>query len=166
MTASRVKLVLLALTSGLAAFACAACTSSPAPSPPPNAADDTQEPPRFGGTTGFPTDASSTDQAGYALGGCAGGPEMACHGPGMAMSGLVLADTRPTNLVNVPSVERPDLMRVRPGDPARSYLYMKITRASGIDGVPMPKDSPPLDEASIAAIAAWIDAGAPDLLEP
>ena len=110
---------------------------------------------------GFPADASLAAQARYVLGGCGGGPEAACHAPGRSVSGLTLPDTTPSNLIDVPSSEEPAVVRVRPGDPASSYLFWKLTGSPAIDGGRMPKDLPPLDDRSIAAIAQWIEAGAP-----
>jgi hypothetical protein len=69
-------------------------------------------------------------------------------------------------LVGVPSVEETRLLRVDPGDSARSYLLRKLIPATPGGGPPPPtlghRDPPgePLDEAEIAAVAAWIDGGA------
>lgn len=55
---------------------------------------------------------------------------------------------------------------VKPGQGARSLLVKKL-RGTDIDGQRMPLDAPPLDEAVVARIERWIDAGAlPDLLGP
>lgn len=71
------------------------------------------------------------------------------------------------NIVNVRSEELPDLDRIEPGDPSRSYLYMKITGASGIIGARMPKTGPPLTLAQTDTIRVWIESGAPpDSLMP
>jgi hypothetical protein len=66
-----------------------------------------------------------------------------------------------SNIVNVPSTEQPAFMRVKPGDPDSSYLYMKITGDPRISGVQMPKTGGPLSAAKIAAIHDWIANGAP-----
>jgi hypothetical protein len=64
-------------------------------------------------------------------------------------------------VVNHPSVEMPQLMRVAPGDPANSYLYRKITGA-GITGDRMPQGGPYLSETKIKLIRDWIRRGAPN----
>ena len=51
-------------------------------------------------------------------------------------------------------------VRVVPGNPAASYLIAKLRGAAGICGVQMPRGRPPLPEAEINTIEAWI-AGLP-----
>jgi hypothetical protein len=65
------------------------------------------------------------------------------------------------NIVNVPSVEMPSLMRIAPNDPPNSYLYRKITGA-GITGDRMPQSLPPLSDAQISLVRNWIRRGAPN----
>ncbi len=48
---------------------------------------------------------------------------------------------------------------VVPGDPGASLLYQKLTGAAC--GERMPLDQPPLPEATLADVRAWIEAGAP-----
>ncbi len=145
----------VALLSSAAAGACAESRSTAD-------AEDAAAPSFGGAPVTFPEDASLPVQARYVLGGCAGGPESGCHAAGTSSAGLTLPDTQPSNLIDVASTEEPMLARVKPGDPARSYLFLKITGAPGIDGGRMPKDLAPLDGRSISAIHAWIEAGAPD----
>jgi uncharacterized protein (TIGR03118 family) len=64
------------------------------------------------------------------------------------------------SLVNVPSKEQPGVLRVKPGDPANSYLIRKLEGTAGIDGSRMPLGGPFLDQAAIDQIKAWIAAGA------
>jgi len=67
------------------------------------------------------------------------------------------------NLVNVPSVEAPALMRVQPGEPQASYLMLKLEGThldKGGSGVRMPFDAPPLEDDTLAMFRAWIAAGA------
>ena len=64
-------------------------------------------------------------------------------------------------IVNHPSVEVPQLMRVAPGDPANSFLYRKITGA-GIVGDRMPQGGPYLSDAQIKLVRDWIRRGAPN----
>jgi hypothetical protein len=54
------------------------------------------------------------------------------------------------------------MLRVAPGDTAHSFLLAKLTNnlAAG-EGVPMPYNAAPLDDATIAVLEAWIAAGAP-----
>jgi hypothetical protein len=69
-------------------------------------------------------------------------------------------------LVGVSSRQEARLLLVDPGDSARSYLLRKLIPATAGGGPPPPtlghRDPPgaPLDDGELAAIAAWIDAGA------
>lgn len=49
---------------------------------------------------------------------------------------------------------------VSPGNAAGSFLYLKVTGATGISGNPMPDTGQTLCAEKIDAIEAWIDAGA------
>jgi hypothetical protein len=69
-------------------------------------------------------------------------------------------------LVGVPARQESALLRVAPGDSARSYLLRKLI-PDPPDGGPIPtvlgqREPPgaPLDPAEIEAVAAWIDSGA------
>jgi hypothetical protein len=64
--------------------------------------------------------------------------------------GMLLA-----NLIGVKSPDGPWL-RVKPGDPANSYLMRKLRGAPGIKGERMPRGAKPLAPAEIAVIEAWI----------
>jgi uncharacterized protein (TIGR03118 family) len=64
------------------------------------------------------------------------------------------------SLVNVASHELPALLRVKPGDPAGSYIIQKLEGAAGISGQRMPLGGPFLDQATIDQIKSWIAAGA------
>ncbi|MBI4543698.1 MAG: hypothetical protein HY703_00705 [Gemmatimonadetes bacterium] len=84
-----------------------------------------------------------------------------CHTGASAPLGLALdPGVAHGNLVGVHSVERPDLMRVRPGEPDSSYLLWKLEGRPGIEGSRMPLGSPPLTPEQLAAIRDWIAAGA------
>jgi hypothetical protein len=86
-----------------------------------------------------------------------------CHsGPNPQMGQNLSATTAYTNIVNVPSMEKPSLLRVKPGDAANSYLYQKITGAPGIVGSMMPLAGGPLSASDMALIQQWINAGAPN----
>ncbi len=64
-------------------------------------------------------------------------------------------------LVGVVSGERPNLLRVDPGNPDQSYLVMKIEGAAGIAGQRMPLGRTPLSSDQIATVRQWISDGAP-----
>ena len=64
------------------------------------------------------------------------------------------------NLVNVRSNERPELFRVEPGAPDRSYLVHKIEGRSSIVEERMPLGGEPLSQNEIDAIRTWIENGA------
>jgi len=88
--------------------------------------------------------------------------QLGCHDPLGQQSQQVLSNGRAyANTVNVPSVELPSIARVKPGDPANSYLYRKITGA-GITGDRMPQGLPPLSDAQIKLVRDWIRRGAPN----
>jgi hypothetical protein len=66
--------------------------------------------------------------------------------------------------VRVPAAQAP-LARIAPGEPQRSYLYLKVTRdyrAAGGTGWKMPIGFVPLTEAEVATIRRWIERGAPE----
>ncbi len=63
------------------------------------------------------------------------------------------------NVVGVASTERPDLLRVKPGSPFESYLYLKVVGDGGIDGGSMPPGG--ADPRLAVLLGAWIEAGAP-----
>ena len=87
---------------------------------------------------------------------------LGCHDPLGQQSQMVLTAGRAySNIVNVNSVEMPQLARIRPGDVSNSYLYRKITGA-GITGERMPNQQPPLSDDKIALVRNWIRRGAPN----
>ena len=59
------------------------------------------------------------------------------------------------NLVDVPSNEVPELLRVEPGDPDNSYLVQKI-EGTAAEGARMPLGAPALDQELINDIREWI----------
>jgi hypothetical protein len=86
-----------------------------------------------------------------------------CHGGGAASKGLSLEAGRSReNLVGVPSVEVPELLRVAPGQASESYLVAKLTTMDARRiGSRMPRTGPPyLSTAQVHAIERWINAGA------
>lgn len=84
-----------------------------------------------------------------------------CHAGANAQQQMDLSEGRSYgSIVGVPSRERPDLLRVDPGDPDASYLLMKIEGAPGIVGARMPLGRSPLSAAQIALVRSWIADGA------
>jgi hypothetical protein len=89
--------------------------------------------------------------------------QVGCHSGSFPAAGQNLeAANAYANIVNVASSEKPSLKRVLPGDGDNSYLYQKITGATGIAGSPMPLAGGPLAATDIAKIELWIDQGAPN----
>lgn len=87
-----------------------------------------------------------------------------CHIPGAAQSGLDLYTNPWSAVVGVKSTQSP-LQMVEPGDPDKSYLYLKLTGAhlaAGGSGGPMPLPPGQLDAGQIELIRAWIAQGAPN----
>jgi len=66
------------------------------------------------------------------------------------------------NLVNTPSDELPAMMRVKPGDPEQSYLWLKLQHTAK-EGAGMPKgmfSSKKLPQDQLDVIKNWIAQGA------
>ena len=87
-----------------------------------------------------------------------------CHSLAARRGGLVLtADSAYAALVNRAAAARPGLLRVEPGSPARSWLYLVVQPDPSLrEAYPrMPLASHPLTTNQIATIANWIARGAP-----
>lgn len=84
-----------------------------------------------------------------------------CHYGMFGSGGLKIAtpDDLYQAIVGVPSVGAPDKNYIEPGDPANSYIYMKVTKAAGIVGSQMPL-GPPLSADKVQLLEDWIAAGA------
>lgn len=83
-----------------------------------------------------------------------------CHAGGAAPRGLRLEEPVSFSmLVNVPSDEAPNTLRVAPGDPDNSYLIHKLEGTAAVGGR-MPLNGPQLPQADIDVIRQWITAGA------
>jgi hypothetical protein len=82
-----------------------------------------------------------------------------CHGGGVAGLGLH-ANAEFDAMINVTSLEMPPMLRVRPGDPERSYVYRKIACEGGIVNECMPLGSV-FDPRVKQMFHDWIEAGAP-----
>jgi hypothetical protein len=88
-----------------------------------------------------------------------------CHSPGgEAVEEGIPQDLRAAaayaDLVNQPSVLRPDLVLVVPGDASASLLYLKVSSDTPPVGEPMPSGVQRLSAAQIDQIRQWIDEGA------
>jgi len=81
-----------------------------------------------------------------------------CHGISRE-GGLSLASASASfsNLVNVASVGNPNVVRVKPRDPANSYLVQKL---QGTAGTRMPQGLGALDNIDMTNITNWINADA------
>lgn len=101
-----------------------------------------------------------------------------CHtGTSPLMNLKLTKDEFLQRTVNQPSLEKPGMMRVKPGEPENSYLVKKITGASDIVGQRMPFGRDPLTDDQVATIVGWIkslkatdvadlEAPAPDPVQP
>src|SRR5271154_7087764 len=114
-------------------LACVACGSDPAPSGPDasaGSADASDEVPTLGGCNPLDvcSDASIATRVSMLFAsptGCQGlSGEQSCHSQGQAQLHLRLGDGG--DVVDVPSTERPSMVRVKPFDPDNSYLYLKV----------------------------------------
>ncbi|HEX2790796.1 MAG TPA: hypothetical protein VHN17_10230 [Steroidobacteraceae bacterium] len=84
-----------------------------------------------------------------------------CHIGATAPQGLMLDAAHSYDLlVGVPSTEVPSVLRVKPGDPANSYIIQKLEGHAAVGGQ-MPLGETPLPATTIAFIAQWITDGAP-----
>lgn len=88
-----------------------------------------------------------------------------CHAGASAPEGLRLDAANSYNLlVGVPSTEVPSVLRVKPGDPANSYIIQKLQGTAAV-GAQMPfgcpSTQPCLPASTIAFIQQWITNGAP-----
>lgn len=89
---------------------------------------------------------------------------VSCHGPGgSAFAVLDLSGDAQMAVVNVPSSQTATYDLVEPGRADLSYLIAKLrgmqVSFDGLGGA-MPAGGPPLSEATILTIEAWIDEGA------
>ena len=74
----------------------------------------------------------------------------------------LLRDVAYDRLVNVASTQRPDVLRVAPGDPDASYLIHKLEGGPNIVGLRMPRSGPPhLTSGQMTILRRWIAIGAP-----
>jgi len=84
-----------------------------------------------------------------------------CHTGTFPPQGLNLsAGQAYASLVGVTAQESPDLLRVKPDDPDNSYLFLKITGSSRINGQRMPLGRTALSAEQIDLVRRWIEQGA------
>jgi len=85
-----------------------------------------------------------------------------CHLPGAEQAELVLYPDAWSQLVGIPSSQSV-LSRIEPGNPSKSYMYLKLTGAQDTEGgrgLQMPFQQAPLAPTQIEAIRLWIEQGA------
>ena len=89
-----------------------------------------------------------------------------CHAGANAPLGLRLDEATSFGmLVGIPSVQKPGLLRVNPGDPDQSYLVRKLEGTAAIGGQ-MPLNAPALPQSTIDFVRQWITDGAlPNMLD-
>jgi len=150
----RTRATWLALALATAAATAAACGTDEAPPPDPGGTDDPD-----------PLAVSMTPAAGslddlharVIEKRCSGQPGL-CHNgqfePNLSTPALTYA-----YLVNRPSLEKPTLLRVKPGSAAQSLFIDKLRNRNGV-ATQMPLGAPPLEEETIAELERWIDQGA------
>ena len=84
-----------------------------------------------------------------------------CHGSTPAGQLDLLPGQSYGELVGVASSEQPTVMRVVAGDPASSYIMLKLQNDPSITSDEMPPGAP-LPAGKISLVEAWIAAGAQD----
>jgi len=85
-------------------------------------------------------------------------PDM-CHGSSAGNMGLTPGHEFEA-MINVVSSENPPMLRVKPGDPEQSYVYLKVACEGGIFDRCMPLSSG-FDPRVKQMFHDWIEAGAP-----
>jgi hypothetical protein len=85
-----------------------------------------------------------------------------CHnGVNPFVPGNLRAGSAYGTLVNVRSVQKPNLFRVAPGDPDNSYIIHKLEGRADIVGLRMPRGTGPfLTDGQLLVLRRWIELGA------
>jgi len=78
-----------------------------------------------------------------------------CHGGPKPIAFMDLEQGY-SELIGIPSFQTPFFNRIEPGNPANSYLFLKINCASQFSGDRMPRDAQPLSLFNQALIRDWI----------
>lgn len=90
-----------------------------------------------------------------------------CHGASKPAAGMSLSNGNSfAAIIRVTASSGGGLKRILPGDADASYLYRKVSAKTNpgsfvVSGSPMPLVGSALSNNQLAALAAWIDAGAP-----
>ena len=135
-------------------LAYAACTGDDGPGKPPDVPDD---PDPLEVTTTPPAGSLDDLHAKIIAKRCSGQPGL-CHN-GQFEPNLSTPALTYEYLVNRPGIEKPGLLRVKPGSSAQSLFIDKIRNRNGV-ATQMPLGAEPLDEVDIAALEKWINDGA------
>ncbi len=92
-----------------------------------------------------------------------------CHSGANPQGGLDLADGDVYSRLLKPSLEKPLMNLIEPGDITKSYLWLKMVADPGIIGLAMPLDAMgkprTLSPAELADIKIWIEKGALESLK-
>lgn len=104
-----------------------------------------------------------------ALQGSCGSAATSCHGGTSPTGHVIYSGTAAqvhAQLINVVPANAPaGWLRVKPGDPAHSWILEKVTRdqpgGSGY-GTRMPQGAPNLCQPTVDTLSAWISAGTPN----
>lgn len=90
-----------------------------------------------------------------------------CHGGTEPQAGFDIVSDGVYERLLEPSTQKPNLPFITPGDPSKSYLWLKLNGTTGddtIEGFPMPIDplegTRKLSEGALADIETWITNGA------
>lgn len=136
-------------------FACSS-TTSPAERTTDAAAPEDAGPPSFGSFDAADERSPLEKVKGEIDQVCSQG---GCHGGGAGGMGLH-TNAEFDAMIDVPSEEMPAMLRVRPGDPEHSYVYLKVACEGGIVDACMPLTSR-FDPRVKQMFHDWIEAGAP-----
>lgn len=145
------RLMCMALLTGLIAAACGSDsnpTAPPPPAPPPPPARVILASPAFQANIQEIFDRRTCSTGG-------------CHGAADAAGLTLTSGAAFANLVGVESAQAPGVNRVIPNDADASYLVVKIEGRQTV-GVQMPRGGAPLDSIDVGNIKNWINNGAPN----
>lgn len=95
-----------------------------------------------------------------ALASCHDAVAPAGGGNGVNLSTATASHADMVGVQSVGTFNAANILVVDSGSAAASYLYLKITNATGISGSPMPDTGQTLCAEKVDAIAAWINSGA------
>jgi hypothetical protein len=151
------NLVLVLCGAGLAAFVAGAC-GSPSDEAPRGRDDSGTGGSEAGSGTGCGSMSTYDAVETLFASTCAGST---CHSSGPGGQFPPLADTPAKSWMGHASTKKPGIRLVVPGQPAQSFLYMKLSGTQGAGGgalMPLGAASP---TSAATTVRAWIEAGAP-----